>query len=158
MRKRPGSRSIVKSYEENQLTQKLTVELASGTSTIDLFMTRPLQEGKLFAKNKHYEFLDGYIKKTDASWDWKDFPASTINAVTFQNDINAAPIVTEWETLFYRKDLLQQAGIPVPKNLGGLLAASKALNDPAKAVYGVVSRGQRGAAVTQFSSYLYNLY
>ncbi len=155
--KKTGVKINLESYEENQLTQKLTVEFASGTSTIDVFMTRPLQEGKLFAKNKYYEFLDNYIKKADASWNWKDFPASTVNAVTFQKNIYAVPIVTEWQTLFYRKDLFQKAGIPVPKNLDELLAAAKALNDPSKDTYGIVSRGQRGAAVTQFSSYLFNL-
>ncbi len=147
----------LEAYEENALTQKLTVEFASGASTVDVFMTRPLQEGKLFAKNKYYEFLDGYIKKADAAWDWKDFPASTVNAVTFQHSVYAVPVVTEWETLFYRKDLLQQAGIAVPKNLDELMAAAKALNDPSKGVFGIVSRGQRGAAVTQFSGYLFNL-
>ena len=156
--KQTGTKVTLESYEENQLTQKLTVEFASGSSSIDVFMTRPLQEGKLFAKNKYYEFLDSYLKnKTDASWDWKDFPASTVNAVTFDNQIYSVPIVTEWETLFYRKDLFQQAGIAVPKNLDELFAAAKALNNPSKEVFGIVSRGQRGAAVTQFSSYLYNL-
>ncbi len=156
--KQAGVKVNLESYEENQLTQKLTVEFASGSSTIDVFMTRPLQEGKLFAKNKYYEFLDSYLKnKTDASWDWKDFPASTVDAVTFQNQVYSVPIVTEWQTLFYRKDLFQQAGIAVPKTLDQLMAAAKALNNPAKDTYGIVSRGQRGAAVTQFSSYLYNL-
>lgn len=155
--KASGVKINLENYEENQLTQKLTVEFASGSSSIDVFMTRPLQEGKLFAKNKYYQFLDSYIKNTDASWDWKDFPASTVDAVTFQNNIYAVPIVTEWETLFYRKDLFQQAGISVPKNLDELMAAARKLNDPSKETYGIVSRGQRGAAVTQFSSYLYNL-
>ncbi len=156
--KKSGTKINLESYEENQLTQKLTVEFASGSSSIDVFMTRPLQEGKLFAKNKYYEFLDSYLKnKTDASWNWADFPASTVNAVTFGNQVYAVPIVVEWQTLFYRKDLLQHAGIAVPKNLDDLMAAAKKLNDPSKETYGIVSRGQRGAAVTQFSSYLYNM-
>ena len=37
----------LKSYEENQLTQKLTVEFASGGSSIDVFMTRPLPRRQL---------------------------------------------------------------------------------------------------------------
>jgi multiple sugar transport system substrate-binding protein len=121
-------------------------------------MTRPLQEGKLFAKNKYYEFLNSYLQdKTAASWDWKDFPASTVDAVTFQNDVYAIPIVTEWETLFYRTDMFKQAGVAVPKTLDELMAAARKLNNPSAGTYGIVSRGQRGAAVTQFSSYLYNL-
>jgi ABC-type glycerol-3-phosphate transport system substrate-binding protein len=107
--KASGVKINLENYEENQLTQKLTVEFASGSSSIDVFMARPLQEGKLFAKNKYYEFLDSYIKNADASWDWKDFPASTVDAVTFNNSIYAVPIVTEWETLFYRKDLFPPA-------------------------------------------------
>ncbi|TCL75280.1 carbohydrate ABC transporter substrate-binding protein (CUT1 family) [Hydrogenispora ethanolica] len=157
--KQTGIKVRAENYEENQLTPKLTVEFTSNASTIDVFMTRPLQEGKLFSRNKWYEPLNRYIndrKKTPARWGWSDFPKSAVQAVTHQGSIGAVPIVTEWQVVFYRKDLFQQAKLKAPKTLEELEAAAAKLNNPAGEFYGIVSRGQRGAAVTQFSSYLYN--
>lgn len=156
--KKTGIKVNMESYFEDQLTQKLTVEFTSGASTIDVFMTRPLQEGRLFSKNKWYESLNPYLgdaAKTPADWKWNDFQKSAVAATTLKDSVYAVPIVTEWETLFYRKDLFAQAGIQPPKTLEELEAAAKKLHDPANGMYGIVSRGQRGAAVTQFSSYLY---
>lgn len=152
--KKTGIRVDVENYEENQLTQKLTVEFTSGASTVDVFMTRPLQEGRLFYKNKWYHNLNQYLPAT--GWDWEDYPKSTVEAVTLNNDIYAIPIVTEWKTLFYRKDLFAAAGLKVPTTLEELEEAARRLHNPAADMYGIVSRGQRGAAVTQFSSYLYS--
>jgi multiple sugar transport system substrate-binding protein len=153
--KATGIKVNLESFEETQLTPKLTVEFNSGSSTVDVFMTRPLQEGRLFAKNKWYQTLDAYISKTQKTWNWKDYPEVTRQAVSYENKIYAVPLVTEWEVLFYRKDLLDAAKISVPKNLVELEAAAKALNNPKENICGIVSRGQRNPSVTQFSSYLY---
>jgi multiple sugar transport system substrate-binding protein len=64
------------------------------------------------------------------------------------------PLVTEWQVLYYRKDLLQKAGIKVPTNFTELEAAARALNTDGVAGFG--SRGAGAAAVTQLSSYVYN--
>ena len=156
--KKTGIKVKMESYFEDQLTQKLTVELTSGSSTIDVFMTRPLQEGRLFSKNNWYESLNPYVgdaNKTPADWKWNDFQKTAVDATTLKGNLYAVPIVMEWQTLFYRKDLFEKAGLQPPKTLEELEAAAKKLNDPDNGVYGIVSRGQRGAAVTQFSSYLY---
>ena len=46
--KSTGIKVNVESLQESQLTQKLTTEFATKSSTVDVFMTRPLQEGKMF--------------------------------------------------------------------------------------------------------------
>jgi len=156
--KQTGIKVNMESYFEDQLTQKLTVEMTSGSSTIDVFMTRPLQEGRLFSKNKWYEPLNPYLgdaSKTPAAWDWADFQKSAVEATTLNSTVYAVPIVSEWQMLFYRKDLFERAGLKPPTTLEELEAAAKKLHNPEKDMYGIVSRGQRGAAVTQFSSYLF---
>ena len=45
-----GIKVNLENFFEDQLTTKLTVELTSGTTTIDAMMFRPLQEGKLSRK------------------------------------------------------------------------------------------------------------
>ena len=157
--KETGITVKLESYSEKNLSDKLTVELATGSSTIDVFMTRPLQEAKLFAKNKWSTDLKTFINdpnKTPADWDWADFKKSAVNAVTVDGVVMASPIVGEWTTLFYRKDLFEKAGLKPPTTLEEMEAAAKKLNDPANGVAGFVARGNRGAAVTQFSAFLYS--
>jgi multiple sugar transport system substrate-binding protein len=143
-----GIKVNVESLQESQLTTKLTTEFATGSSSVDVFMTRPLQEGKMFYKNGWYAPLTAY--------DFSDLPKNAMNVATFGSKTYLVPLVTEWEVLYYRKDLFQKAGVKVPTTFAELEAAAKKLNDPANGVAGIASRGKGAAAVTQASSYVYN--
>lgn len=141
-----GIKVNVEQLQESQLTQQLTTEFATGSSTVDVFMTRPLQEGLLFMKNGWYSPLKSY--------DFADYPQSTID-IGAQNGINyIVPLVTEWEVLYYRKDLFREAGLEVPTTLQELENAARILNK--NGVAGIASRGKGAAGVTQMSSYVYN--
>jgi len=150
-----GMNVIVQSYFEDQLTQKLILQLTSGTGTPDVFMYRPLQEGRMFDRNGWLEHLDGYVKQ-DSAYDWSDFSPQAVRSATVDGRLAGIPVVTEQGVLYYRKDLLRQAGIPVPKTLQELAEAARRLHDPASGIYGFVSRGQRSPLVTQVSSFLYS--
>ncbi len=141
-----GIKVNVESLQEGQLTQKLTTEFATKSSTVDVFMTRPLQEGKMFSKNGWYAPLTDY--------DFGDYPKNIMNAASFGGKPYIVPLVTEWQVLYYRKDLLQQAGLKVPTNFAELEAAAQKLNS--ESVAGFASRGKGAAAVTQLSSYVFN--
>ena len=140
-----GIKVNVESLQESQLTTKLTTEFATNSSSVDVFMTRPLQEGKMFYKNGWYEPVTGY--------DFADFPKNAMDVVTFGSKSYSVPIVTEWQVMYYRIDLLKAAGIAVPKTFAELEAAAKKLNKDG--VAGFASRGKGAAAVTQLSSYVY---
>ncbi len=154
-----GIQVKIEAYGEVQLAQKLTVEFASGSSNIDVFMQRPLQDARLYVKNGWYNDLNSFVKdtgKTPASWDFKDFTPSAVATETVNGTLTGIPIVVEHEVLYYRKDLLQQAGIAVPTTLDELRSAAEKLTVASKQQYGFVARGQQAQAVTQFSSFLYN--
>jgi multiple sugar transport system substrate-binding protein len=153
--KETGIKVNVESFFEDQLTQKLTVQFTSGSATPDVFMYRPLQEGKLFYKNGWLQPLDEYAQKAK-DYDFNDFSKSSIGSTTVDAKLAGIPIITEQEILYYRKDLLQKAGIAVPKTLDELTAAVKKLHDPKNEMYGFVARGQRSPLVTQVSSFLYS--
>ena len=140
-----GIKVNVESLQEGQLTTKLTTEFATRSSSVDVFMTRPLQEGKMFYKNGWYEPL---------TMDFADYPKNVLSVGTFGEKTYIVPLVTEWQVLYYRKDLLSAAGIKVPTTFGELEEAAKKLNSDA--VAGIASRGKGAAAVTQLSSYIYN--
>ena len=132
--------------QESQLTQKLTTEFATGVSSIDVFMTRPLQEALLFNKNGWYAPLDKF--------DFSDFPPATVELGRHNGKPHVVPLITELQVLYYRKDLFEKAGLKVPTNFTELENAAKALNKDGVAGIGI--RGAGPAAVTQMSSYVYN--
>ena len=141
-----GIKVNVESLQEAQLTQKLTTEFATGSSTVDVFMTRPLQEGLLFIKNGYYQGLGAY--------DFADYPDNSVDVGRKDGVVYIVPLITEWQVMYYRKDLFAKAGIKVPTDFVELEAAAKALTKDGVAGFG--SRGQGAAAVTQLSSFLYN--
>lgn len=144
--KSAGIKVNVESLQEGQLTTKLTTEFATKSSSVDVFMTRPLQEGKMFNKNGWYEPL--------ASTDFSDYPKTVMGVASAGSTPYLVPLVTEWQVLYYRKDLLEAAGVKVPTTFAELEAAAKKLNSDT--VAGIASRGKGAAAVTQLSSYVYN--
>ncbi|MDA8126111.1 MAG: sugar ABC transporter substrate-binding protein [Deltaproteobacteria bacterium] len=141
-----GIKVNVESLQEGQLTTKLTTEFATKSSSVDVFMTRPLQEGKMFYKNGWYESLAGM--------DLSDYPKNVMSVVSFGGRPYIVPLVTEWQVLYYRKDVLKNAKLNVPKTFAELEAAAKKINSADMA--GIASRGKGAAAVTQLSSYVYN--
>lgn len=150
-----GIKIEYEAYGEEQLNQKLNTEFVAGNAGIDVFMTRPLQEGSHMELNGWYEDIRPYAE-ADAEYDLADFTESSRSAVTFNDVMTAIPLVTEQEILYYRKDILEEKGIAVPTTLDELYAAAEKLNDPANNFYGFVARGQRSPLVTQFSSFLYS--
>lgn len=140
-------------FFEDQLTQKLTTEFTAGSSSIDVFMIRPLQEGKLFSQNGWVADISD--KVDDPEFEFEDFTESSVNSMKDGEKLFGIPIVTEREILYYRKDIFEENNIEPPETLDELMQVAEELNDPKNEFYGIVSRGERAAAVTQFSSYLY---
>lgn len=154
-----GMKVNLELYGEDQLNQKLTTEFTAGNSDIDVFMQRPLQEAKVMAQNNWYVDLNKYVKdpaKTPADYAFDDLMAGAVGTEMVGTVLTGIPIVTEQEVLYYRKDLLEKAGLKVPKTLDELKVAAEKLTDKKNEVYGFVARGQRSPAVTQFSSFLYS--
>ncbi len=144
--KATGIKVNFESLQEAQLTTKLTTEFATKSSSADVFMTRPLQEAKMFYKN-------GWLEPV-STYDFSDYPKASLGLGTFGNKTYLVPLVTEWQVLYYRKDLFKKAGIAVPATFVELEAAAKKLNSAD--VAGFAARGKGAAAVTQLSSYIYN--
>lgn len=153
--KETGIQVKVQNYFETQLSQKLSIGFTAGSTTPDVFMYRPLQEGKLFFNNGWIQPLNDYVTK-DTAWNWNDFSTTSRGTATVNNQVTGVPIVTEEEVLYYRKDLFQQAGLQPPKTIDEMVADAQKLTDKSKGMYGFVARGQRSAAVTQESSFLYS--
>jgi multiple sugar transport system substrate-binding protein len=146
----------VESYFEDQLSQRLQIGLTSGMSQADVFMFRPLQEGRLFVQNGWVSDLASYAGGAGDDWNWEDFQPGARGTVSDGEFVFGIPIVTEREIIYYRTDLFEEAGLEAPTTMEELMAAAATFHDPDNNMYGIVMRGQRAGAVTQFSSFLYS--
>jgi len=142
-------------FSNEQLSKKLSVQLAADSSNPDIIMLRPLEELKLFNRNGWLQPLDEYVRKS-VDYDFDDFSKSAIDSTTDDGKLLSIPLSTEQQILYYRKDLLQQAGLSVPRTLDELETAAQKLHDPQNGLYGFVARGQKNALVTQLSSFIYS--
>jgi ABC-type glycerol-3-phosphate transport system substrate-binding protein len=73
--------------------------------------------------------------------DMRDFIPTTVSAGAFQGKQYALPVDPNVQILVYRKDLFEQKGLKVPATFDDLLAAARALHDPAKQQYGLAITG-----------------
>src|SRR5665647_1882085 len=83
---------------------------------------------------------------------WADIIQAAKDGVTQKGKIYHVPYGAYETSLFYRKDLLNKAGLSqAPQSWGELIKASEAINDPAKHVFGYALRGgdNAGMEITQ---------
>jgi multiple sugar transport system substrate-binding protein len=154
--KQTGLKVEITQLGEDQLSDQYNVKLNAGSSDIDVMMYRPLQEGRLFAKNTYLDDLSDQVK-SNATWDFSDFQAGPVEATTHEGKPVGVPIITEQEVLYYRKDLLAKAGLSAPpKTLDELKAAAAKIKAAEPDIAGFVARTGKSPAVTQFSSFLYS--
>lgn len=145
----------VSQLAEDQLSDQYNVKLNAGTDEIDVLMYRPLQENKLFASNGYLADITE-LAQNDADWDLADFQPGPIALTSFEGAVVGVPIITERTVLYYRKDLLEAAGVAVPTTLEELDAAAAAIHAANPDVAGYIGRTGRSAAVTQFNAFLYS--
>ncbi len=158
-----GIKLITEVYPEDQFRAKTLVELTSGASSIDVFMTMPAQEGLKYMRAGWYQPVDEYLKDaslTAPDYNWNDFLEATRSAMTVEGKMVGPPIQVETTAVYYRKDVLQKYNVKVPTTLEELEAAAKALNgkvmtEDGQPGFGIVARGKRAAATSIFSGYLH---
>ncbi len=153
--KESGIKVNLESFHEDQLTQKLAVELTAGSSDLDVFVTRPLNEGRMFQRNGWYADLTPYVKD-DKEYDFNDFTQAARDCTNINGVQICIPTSNECQVLYYRKDIFAEKGLKPPKTMDELKEVAAKLTDRKNGFYAVLMRGQRSPLVTQFSSFLYS--
>lgn len=153
--KSTGMKVDLQIFAEEQLQQKLAVQLTTEAETPDAFAYRPYMDKILYEKNGWTNPLDTYVTKNE-SYDFKDFSKATIEASTINGKLMSIPLWTDQFVMYYRKDLLEKNQIAVPKTMAELEEAMKKLHNPSADFYGFVARGQRNALVTAVSSFMFS--
>ena len=158
-----GIKLITEVYPEYQFRAKVLVELTSGASSIDVFMSMPAQEGLKYIRAGWLQPVDEFLKNaslTAPDYNWNDFLDKTRDAMTIEGKLVGPPIQVENAALMYRKDVFSKYGVKVPTTLDELEAAAKALNgkamtDDGQPGFGITLRGKRAAATSQFAGMLH---
>jgi multiple sugar transport system substrate-binding protein len=140
---------------EEEFRQKLQTDLSTGQGTYDVFMTGPVTNWQ-YATAGWIAPLDDYLKNpalTEASYDFDDFYPATIEVNRWdrqeglgKGSLWALPANEEGYSLFYRRDILEEAGIDVPRTFDELLTAARELDGKTfagKKVDGFVARGDK---------------
>ncbi len=136
------------------------LELIGRSTTYDVMQSMPVVEGVKFHNSGWYEDLGKYLSNsnlTSPDFDWADFWEAGRKGATFGKDIVTVPYEAQTLVLWYRKDLLEKAGLKVPKSFEELEKAAAELHKPNESVYGISVRGAGYQATTPFSAFLYGM-
>jgi len=119
--------------------------LAAGNADIDVYQTDVIWAPQL---------ADQFLDLTDAAKDVvKDHFPSIIESQTTNGKLVAIPAFTDAPALYYRKDLLEKYGKPVPKTWDEMAATAKEIQDKereagAKDLWGIVFQGNAYEGLT----------
>jgi len=141
-----GITVIAEQMNESEITEMQTDAIDTDSFIADVFMTRPMTETLNFLNNDWMMPLDGY--------DLSDYPPNTLEIGFRDGTPYFIPLVVEWQVLYYRKDLLQAAGLDVPATFEEMEEAASVLNKDG--IAGFASRGAGSPAVSQISGFIYN--
>jgi len=155
-----GIKVNMETFVEDQLRQKLTVELTAGGGEIDIFGSMTIQEGFKYHRAGWYTKLDELINDptlTNPDFDFADFTDGAIALATVNGDLIGIPTYSDAQIMFYRPSVLEAAGLEVPTTFEEVEAVAAALHDPDEPFYGWINRGKGAAATSVFSSVLYGM-
>lgn len=142
---------------EQQLRQKLPIEMNAKSSAIDVYGSSMHVEKLLFSAAGWYEPLNKYLADpnlTAPDYDWKDFgPAGTYWGVTADGTVVTLPMGVGLFAYMYRKDLFAQKGLKPTTTVDELIAAVKVLHNP-PTMYGYAGRGLKNANVPVWGCFL----
>jgi multiple sugar transport system substrate-binding protein len=121
-----------------EVHQQLVQSLSRGDGSIDVFTQDVIWIAE-FAGAGWALPLDDYVDAATKA----EYFHGLIEACTYQGKLTALPWAVDSGMLYYRKDLLDSAGIEVPKTWDELTTASKTLMGDGKVQYGFLWQGKQ---------------
>lgn len=140
---------------QDQANSTYNVKLNAKARDLDVLMFAPPQLKTQFARNGWLMDLTDALA-SDPAFGWDDFLGSAKDAVSHEGKVVAVPTVTEREVLFYRRDIFEQLGIPLPTTFDELQATAALIKEkvPDVAAFSAAGGVQPALAVTQYSGFL----
>jgi sorbitol/mannitol transport system substrate-binding protein len=127
---------------ENQARAKITASTSMGGGEFDVVMISNYETPQ-WAANGWLVNLSDYIKNTPG-YDENDFIPSLRDSLSYKGDMYSVPFYGESSFLMYRKDLMEQAGIDMPRNPTWQQVADAAAKLNSQDMVGICLRGKPG--------------
>lgn len=140
--KRTGTKIEISYFGENDRRAKSRLDASTGAGSYQVYYVDEANVSEFASAGWIVPLLKYYPK--DADYD--DFLPGRRAVASYKGVAYFAPLIGGSDFLFYRRDLLEKAHMPVPRTLDELVADIKKLNSP-PAMYGWVARGQRGSGM-----------
>ncbi len=127
--------------EENVLRQRVTTDITTRGGAFDI-MTIGMYETPIWGKNGWLVALDDLSKEYDVD----DILPAMRSGLSYNGTLYAAPFYGESSMVMYRTDLMQKAGLKMPKapTWNFIRKAAKAMTDRSNDINGVCLRGKAG--------------
>lgn len=150
-----GCEVIIEEIAREAYYDKLTTTILAGSSDYDVMYASSdwLPE---WIQAEGLQPLNSYFEDPDLAADYFSLEAlsPTVDTLTFDGQVYGFPSEGDTAWLFYRKDLLDEAGLDVPETWDEFLEAAIALNNPSDR-YGAVMGARTDEAVWDFQHYLF---
>ncbi len=141
-----GASLVFTDYPENDLRSHIVADASNKAGGFQIYC---LDDNyiPLFATNAWVHALNDQIKPAYKADDVYD---SLRDLYSWKGKLYGLPIYSEVTILYYRQDLLKEAGLEVPKTLDELTAAAAKLNKPPR-TFGIALRGLRGEGMNVYT-------
>ncbi|HEY0419576.1 MAG TPA: extracellular solute-binding protein, partial [Acetobacteraceae bacterium] len=150
----------VDTYNEVQMRTRLTTMLQTKSPDIDIFMTLPAREGRIYQNAGWYRDLAELAAdkaQTAPDYDFSDFGESLVQRANFGGKAIGVPLNIEGPVLYYRRDVLAACHVEPPKTLDELTEAAAKLKACKPDMVPFASRGLLQALSYTFVPFFYNL-
>jgi multiple sugar transport system substrate-binding protein len=122
--------------DTGQYYDKLQTEMQAGGGQIDVIGGDVIWTAQLAAPGWIVDFAD-YFPKSD----WNKFLNGPMDSLTYDDTVWGMPWYTDAGMLYYRKDILDDAGVSPPKTWGELKEMAPQLAEESGLKYGFVFQG-----------------
>lgn len=131
-------------YSQDEFMNKRLIDLSSGSGIFDIVMLD--QAIVQYARAGWVDPLEPYFEDPTlvdaAAYGMDDYLPAMIGEGLVDGQLYGLPVTAAVQMLFYRKDLLAEAGIEVPTTFDELYDAAVSLHQPGKQA-GILLRGQK---------------
>ncbi|MFM0527336.1 sugar ABC transporter substrate-binding protein [Paraburkholderia strydomiana] len=140
--KRTGTKVEISYFGENDRRAKSRLDASTGAGSYQVYYVDEANVAEFASAGWIVPLLKYYPKDAD----YNDFLPGRRDVASYKGVAYFAPLIGGSDFLFYRRDVLEKAHMPVPRTLDELVADIKKLNSPPN-MYGWVARGQRGSGM-----------
>lgn len=159
-----GIQVEIEVYSQDDLWKTLDTDLKQ-PGRVDVFAVIPNLDGIHYLSAGQIQPVNAYLKDpalTAADYQWEDFFPKFRAAMEVRGAILGPPVMAEYLSLLYRKDVFKQYQVPVPRTLDELEAAARLLHMKPMGTrgapgVGIVSRGHGPVTTGLYASLLHSM-